>query len=152
MRAVSADRHEVRASVSDRVKAKLDRARDILKTQTLEDVLEAALDALLEKKDPVQKAERTRLRKVRATTAKLTLPAVVRHEVNLRDRGKCQFPGCTHTRYLDLHHIRPRSQGGAHTADNLITLCSAHHRLGHRHGTDHPYVPTLSTSSSRTHT
>jgi 5-methylcytosine-specific restriction endonuclease McrA len=107
-------------------------------------VLEAALDALLEKKDPVKKAERTRLRKVRATTATLTMPASIRHEVNLRDRGKCQFPGCTHTRYVDLHHIIPRSQGGAHTADNLITLCSAHHRIWHRHGTDKPYVPALS--------
>jgi hypothetical protein len=30
------------------------------------------------------------------------------------------------------HHIRPRSAGGRHSADNLVTLCSAHQRALHR--------------------
>jgi hypothetical protein len=30
-----------------------------------------------------------------------------------------------------VHHIVLRSEGGGHDADNLITLCSAHHRAAH---------------------
>ena len=41
------------------------------------------------------------------------------------------MPGCRHTAFLDLHHLRPREEGGGHEADNLITLCGAHHRAAH---------------------
>ena len=34
---------------------------------------------------------------------------------------------------LDPHHIQRRSQGGTDTADNLVTLCRAHHRWVHEH-------------------
>lgn len=34
---------------------------------------------------------------------------------------------------LDPHHVLRRSQGGHDTEDNLITLCSAHHRWVHEH-------------------
>lgn len=30
-----------------------------------------------------------------------------------------------------VHHVILRSQGGPHTADNLILLCEAHHDLAH---------------------
>ena len=29
-------------------------------------------------------------------------------------------------------HLQPRSEGGKNTLDNLITLCTAHHRASHR--------------------
>lgn len=50
-----------------------------------------------------------------------------------RDRG-CTFPGCHHTHYLDAHHIVHWAEGGETTLDNLITLCSTHHRLIHEAG------------------
>ncbi len=34
--------------------------------------------------------------------------------------------------FLDVHHIALRSEGGGHDADNLTTLCGAHHRAVHR--------------------
>lgn len=34
---------------------------------------------------------------------------------------------------LDPHHIQRRSQGGTDTADNLVTLCRAHHSWVHEH-------------------
>src|SRR6056297_1997444 len=46
------------------------------------------------------------------------IPARVRRVVLARDRG-CRFPDCRRTS-VHLHHIVPRSQGGTHTADNLI--------------------------------
>ncbi|MBU8871843.1 MAG: HNH endonuclease [Gemmatimonadales bacterium] len=29
-----------------------------------------------------------------------------------RDRYQCQRPGCNHARFLEIHHIIPRSIGG----------------------------------------
>ncbi len=48
-----------------------------------------------------------------------------------RDRGRCQVPGCAHAHFVDLHHVVPRSEGGSHHAQNLVTLCGAHHRAAH---------------------
>jgi hypothetical protein len=35
-------------------------------------------------------------------------------------------------KWIQLHHKIARSEGGADTAKNLITLCSAHHRQWHK--------------------
>jgi hypothetical protein len=61
------------------------------------------------------------------------IPAALRRALAARDRG-CRFPGCTHQRYLDAHHIRHWADGGATKASNLITLCRFHHRLVHEGG------------------
>ncbi len=54
-----------------------------------------------------------------------------RNQVLARDGHQCQSPGCGNTHFLEVHHIRPRSEGGGNQAGNLITLCSACHRLAH---------------------
>jgi hypothetical protein len=64
--------------------------------------------------------------------AKQTVPPALRRTVLQRDYQRCGIPGCRHAIYLDVHHILPRSEGGANHADNLITVCSAHHRALHR--------------------
>ena len=64
--------------------------------------------------------------------AKQTIPPALRRAVLARDRHRCSVPGCTHATFVDVHHIRPRSEGGRHEASNLLTLCSAHHRAAHR--------------------
>lgn len=46
--------------------------------------------------------------------------------------GGCEYPGCTHTRYLDAHHVTFWSHHGRTTLDNLVLLCSHHHRALHR--------------------
>ena len=38
---------------------------------------------------------------------------------------------CENRRWIDVHHVRPRSLGGANTLENLVMLCSAHHRMVH---------------------
>ncbi len=60
------------------------------------------------------------------------IPPSVRREVMHRDGGRCCVPGCRNATWVDLHHIKPRSEGGEHSADNLICLCGAHHRAAHR--------------------
>ena len=42
------------------------------------------------------------------------------------------MPGCRNTTFLDLHHLQLRSEGGRNEAENLLTLCGAHHRAVHR--------------------
>jgi len=61
-----------------------------------------------------------------------SIPPASRREVVLRDRGRCVVPGCRHATFVDVHHIRWRTDGGAHDADNLAVLCAAHHRAVHR--------------------
>ena len=38
---------------------------------------------------------------------------------------------CENRRWLDVHHVVPRAAGGSNAPENLITLCSAHHRIEH---------------------
>jgi hypothetical protein len=68
----------------------------------------------------------------RATRAQQDIPPALRRAVLRRDERRCRVAGCRNATFLDLHHIRPRSEGGRHSADNLVTLCAAHHRALHR--------------------
>lgn len=62
-----------------------------------------------------------------------SIPAATRRAVEIRDRRRCRWPGCTSGK-VDVHHIRERSKGGAHTMDNLLLLCRHHHRAVHEGG------------------
>lgn len=64
--------------------------------------------------------------------AKQDIPPALRRAVLQRDERRCRVPGCRNATFLDLHHLQPRSEGGSHTAENLVTVCSAHHRALHR--------------------
>ncbi len=59
-----------------------------------------------------------------------TIPSAIRRALNSRDGG-CRFPGCTHQRYVDAHHIEHWADGGETKLSNLVTLCRLHHRLVH---------------------
>ncbi len=53
-----------------------------------------------------------------------------RREVFSRDHYTCQYCG-TRTRELTLDHVIPRSRGGSHTWENLVSACKAcNHRKG----------------------
>ena len=62
-----------------------------------------------------------------------------RHELELRDDAaviardhhRCRVPGCRSSRWIEVHHVQPRAQGGRHTLDNLICLCGGHHDAVH---------------------
>jgi hypothetical protein len=68
----------------------------------------------------------------RPSRARQDVPPAVRRQVMRRDRGRCVVPGCSCAVFVDLHHIRLRSEGGDHDPDTLIVLCAAHHRAVHR--------------------
>jgi 5-methylcytosine-specific restriction endonuclease McrA len=59
------------------------------------------------------------------------IPEVVRLAVLHRDSYQCQLCGTSGENRLQLHHVILRSQGGKHTADNLVTLCFKCHNDVH---------------------
>ena len=38
---------------------------------------------------------------------------------------------CGSPRFIEIHHIKKRSQGGKTEMDNLIALCKVHHNEAH---------------------
>jgi hypothetical protein len=61
------------------------------------------------------------------------VPAWLGRELVARDLG-CTFPGCGTRRFLAAHHVIHWAHGGATELDNLVLLCSFHHRLVHEGG------------------
>ena len=62
-----------------------------------------------------------------------TVPTAIKRALRARDKA-CVFPGCHHRRFVDAHHIKHWSAGGETSLDNLMLLCSRHHRLVHEGG------------------
>jgi 5-methylcytosine-specific restriction endonuclease McrA len=98
--------------------------------------------------------------------ARRAVPPALRRTVLARDRHGCRVPGCRNTHFVDVHHLQPRSEGGKNTLENLITLCTAHHRATHRgeliieptaqglsfqHADGTPYGEAVTPSSIDTH-
>ena len=117
---------------------KLGRSANLAETQKL------LLESYLDRNDPVRKADRAKNRPPvpdgsetdRDGSSSSVIPAAVANSVRRRDRGCCQakMPDgsiCRSRKWVHFHHIVARANGGLHSLDNIITLCSAHHRLWH---------------------
>jgi 5-methylcytosine-specific restriction endonuclease McrA len=50
------------------------------------------------------------------------VPPVSRREVFRRDQHRCQY--CGSKKQLTIDHVIPRSKGGTHTWDNVVTACA----------------------------
>jgi hypothetical protein len=107
---------------------------------TDEQVLAAALEALIEKQQ-----------KRRAS-----VPARVKREVVKRDEGKCQWKLadgaiCGATAMLEIDHVHPRGKGGPSTIDNCRVLCKPHNLEAARraYGDTHMDLFTRSTPDAR---
>lgn len=59
--------------------------------------------------------------------------ATMLRQLRHRDR-ECRFPGCERRRFTNAHHVRWWSRGGRTDLDNLVLLCTFHHRLVHEGG------------------
>ena len=151
---LTAELRRLHVTVSRRVIEKLEAARDGLSHAvpgaTDEQVLEAALDALLAR----QAARRGLVKRPRTSVAaaeqrpsdgtgaeaargRVHVPAPVKREVWKRDGGCCQWPMesggiCGATRFLELDHVVPVARGGPTTAANLRLLCHGHNQLAAR--------------------
>ena len=130
----------IHVTVKKRVVAKLDSARagqsHAQPKATMGEILEAALDLLLEK----QARRRSEVAKPQANprpSGRDHVPAAVRRAVWKRDHGRCIWPLdsgglCGSTRRVELDHIVPRALGGPSTVDNCRLLCRVHNDLAAR--------------------
>lgn len=66
---------------------------------------------------------------------RIPFTAKQKHEVFLKYRGRCSFEmggkQCGQRRFLQIHHKIPVSLGGTKDPNNLVLLCSGHHRALH---------------------
>ena len=87
---------------------------------------------LISTQESAQSSELVSVRVVNsASNRSRAIPAHIRHQVQLRDQGKCTI--CQNSRWLQFHHKHPFSRGGKHQVENLTTLCGSCHRR-HHHG------------------
>ncbi len=158
---VTPNRVKLALGLSEAEMLKLRRVQDLLSQSqkrpvSLEETIEALTAEFLNRHDPVKKAKRHHVKHARPvnetpaaepTTSPVTpeeplvtrrepIPANILHQVNLRDQRRCThtLPNglrCNQSRWIEIHHQIPVSQGGANTPDNLITLCSTHHKFLH---------------------
>ena len=121
------------------------RAQDLLSAQkgqnlNLEDALKLMAELTIQKLDKLERAKRNAKKRTinQIIVSKRKIPAQIKHEVAIRDDGKCQAvlpngENCNQSRFIELHHKIPYSNGGIHHVNNLITLCSVHHKFFHQH-------------------
>ena len=64
-----------------------------------------------------------------------TPPAWMKRALKHRDEG-CTFPGCDSKRFLHAHHVVHWGRGGRTDLDNLVLVCTFHHKLVHEYGWD----------------
>ncbi len=57
------------------------------------------------------------------------IPATMKQDVWMRDKGKCTHPGCNSNHRLQYDHIVPLGKGGESSVKNLRLLCQAHNLL-----------------------
>ncbi len=62
-----------------------------------------------------------------------TIPSWLRRQLWHRDGG-CVFPGCCSKNWVHGHHIIHWADLGPTDLENLVLLCSYHHRFVHEHG------------------
>ncbi|MBL0278534.1 MAG: HNH endonuclease [Anaeromyxobacter sp.] len=146
---LDADLRRLHVTVPSRLLRKVATARDGLSHArpgaTTAEVLEAALDLLLERQARA-KALVKRPRKLHSAPASTPIPpahtaaqrpivpAPIEREVRRRDGDRCQFPldaggVCGATWQLELDHVVPLALGGETTAANLRCCCAFHNRL-----------------------
>jgi len=61
------------------------------------------------------------------------IPTAIRRALWIRDQG-CRFPGCANDRFLHGHHVQHWLHGGPTSLENLLLICSFHHRQIHEGG------------------
>jgi hypothetical protein len=54
-------------------------------------------------------------------------------QLRYRDQ-ECRFPGCGARQFTKAHHIKWWEHGGATDLDNLLLVCTFHHKLVHEYG------------------
>jgi len=131
-------RMSISFTASQRVTDKLARARALSShrnpSQSIENVFELALDALLEKLEKQREGAASKPRpqptSTPATLHSRVIPRALRRAVYTRDAHQCTFTSserrCTEHSFLELHHVHAFALGGPTTLENLTLRCRTH--------------------------
>ena len=140
IRARAPDRYGLQVTIDGATRDKLVRAQALLRHRNpsgeLSEVLDLALDALLEtlEKQKFGKTSRPRKAKARGEDADPRyVPNEVRRVVSERDAEQCAFVSddgvrCTERGFLELDHRTMVCRGGQPTVDGLRWLCKPHNQ------------------------
>jgi hypothetical protein len=138
------ERFALQTTISQATRDKLETARALMSHRNpsgdVAIVLDAALDALIEKLEKQRFAKTTRPRAAKARPAdagadadRTYVPAEVRRAVFERDGGRCTFTSddgmrCGERRFLEFDHITMVCRGGQPTVDGLRLRCKPHNQ------------------------
>jgi hypothetical protein len=137
---LDAERSRLHVNVSRRFLEKLDRAKDALSHAkpgaSMEDILEAGLDLVLERQAKRNGLVAKPQRVARPSKAD-RIPAYVKRAVWKRAGGRCEYvlesgERCGCTDQLEFDHIIPRARGGKSTIHNVRLLCRGHNDIAAR--------------------
>jgi 5-methylcytosine-specific restriction endonuclease McrA len=137
---LTANESRIHLTVSSQFLEKLDAARrgqgHVQAGATKEQVIEAALDLLLERQAS-RRAEVGRPQKKPRPANPDHVTAAVKRAVWARDGGKCQWPVdgggvCGSTTRLEIDHVVPRGRGGPSTVENCRLACRVHNQYAAR--------------------
>ncbi len=145
--ALDAELRRLHITVSRRLLAKIDLARDALShshpSASMEAVLEAGLDLLIERHRKRRGVGAVAAGKPRRAAPE-RITAEVMRRVWERDGGRCQWPlegggVCSSTLRLEFDHRVPRGLGGSSGLDNVRLLCRFHNQRAARivYGDEH---------------
>lgn len=144
---------ELKLGVPEKLMLNIRQAQDLVSQSkrrhaSLVETLAAITELYIEKKDPLERAKRQKMRgklnepvpgPVNVNAASKTREAFtssVKHQVYLMHQGKCAHldqsgERCSRRRMLEIHHIVPVAKGGTNELCNLVLLCQGHHRSQH---------------------
>ena len=132
---------------------KIERAKEILRHKfpegKFEDIFNQALEDLLEKRDPMRKAERAKKKeeakapseiKIKENTPEKSEKFLSRYisqetkrRVWERDGGRCSYESadgrrCGERNFIQIDHVQPFALWGKSTEENLRLLCAQHNK------------------------
>ena len=132
------ERFALQMTISEATQRKLLRAQALLRHQVpsgdLAEVLDRALDALLDKVEGRKFGKTRTPRPARPCTDGRYVPREARRQAAARDGMQCSFVAedgrrCEETGFLELDHVVPVARGGSATVDGFRVLCRAHNQF-----------------------
>lgn len=130
-------RYELRCTLGQEAHDKVRYAQSLLghavPSGDLSQVLERAIDALVERLEKKCIAGPARTKPRRGKSDSRYVPVTIRRAVWQRDTGRCTFVGsagnrCPACTRLEIDHVKPVARGGETTIANLRLRCRAHNQ------------------------
>jgi len=133
---LSADRFALQVTIGEATRSKLLRAQALLRhavpSGDLSELIDRALDALLDKIEKKKFGNTRSPRKAKAGRAKRYVSNEARRQAVARDGMQCSFVSadgrrCEETGFLELDHVVPVALGGG-ASDGVRILCRSHNQ------------------------